>query len=337
MDGKAGTRRSCCTCTSWYVLLAHRCGLAAPRHTFVLIKRGTDRHSGRTTGGWSGSCTAFSRRSTTSCRCVRRNYVGFFFLSPNLWRHHTTCLSPDTERTATQASKQSGKGGGPGGPGGPGGMVGGPGPGAGDRGGGHGAGPERTMMRSATLGGSGGRAGEPVSLNPRVSESGEAVCVVVMHVCVFALVRSHLTDLYSIRLSPITPHIRTLRRRPCGRSGSSNPCQTSLAFKVAAAAKEGLGGHKNGGQLVRQAGSQSVRQSQAVTVTHSQKRPSGNASRLHTSIFVQSAAEKRTIRCTHKPINEEKSRFYFTLLSWLHYDQWNTLSLPLPHNGIATK
>jgi hypothetical protein len=28
---------------------------------------------------------------------------------------------------------------------------------------------------------------------------------------------------------------------------------------------------------------------------------------------------------------------YFTLLSWLHYDQWNTLSLPLPRNGIGTK
>jgi hypothetical protein len=30
------------------------------------------------------------------------------------------------------------------------------------------------------------------------------------------------------------------------------------------------------------------------------------------------------------------SWLYFTLLSWLHYDQWNTLSLPLPRNGIGT-
>lgn len=74
---------------------------------------------------------------------------------------HVLCTS-----STTQASKQSGKGGGPGGPGAPAGVSGGAGAGAvaGDKGGGQ----ERTMMRSATLGGS-GRTGEPVSLNPRVS------------------------------------------------------------------------------------------------------------------------------------------------------------------------
>lgn len=64
---------------------------------------------------------------------------------------------------ATKQQQQAGKGGPPGAPGA---MAGG-GPGPGERGGGPGVGLERTMTRSATLGGS-GRAGEPVSLNPRV-------------------------------------------------------------------------------------------------------------------------------------------------------------------------
>lgn len=128
--------------------------------------------------------------------------------------------------------QQSGKGGAGGA--GPGGAAraggGGPGAGAGDRAGGAGAGPERTMMRSATLGGS-GRAGEPVSLNPRVRACARVVGGGGVGV-VFEL-RDLLGGCLNSTIIRFTQfpnqNNRTSRPRQSGRSGSSSPSPTSLA------------------------------------------------------------------------------------------------------------